>query len=47
MRVDLFETIRAAGEMIKKVKLDVNPAAKIKDLGVGKQQLIEIAKALS
>jgi putative multiple sugar transport system ATP-binding protein len=27
--------------------LDVNPAAKIKSLGVGKQQLVEIAKAIS
>ena len=33
--------------MLKKVGLEVNPAAKIKDLGVGKQQLIEIAKAFS
>ena len=33
--------------MLKKVRLDVNPATKVKDLGVGKQQLIEIAKALS
>ena len=33
--------------MLKKVRLDVNPAAKVKDLGVGKQQLVEIAKALS
>jgi putative multiple sugar transport system ATP-binding protein len=33
--------------MLKKVNLDVNPATKIKNLGVGKQQLIEIAKALS
>lgn len=45
--VDWNETIKRAGEMLKKVRLDVNPAAKIKDLGVGKQQLIEIAKALS
>ena len=45
--VDWNETIKRAGEMLKKVKLDVNPAAKVKDLGVGKQQLIEIAKALS
>jgi putative multiple sugar transport system ATP-binding protein len=29
------------------VRLNVNPEAKIKDLGVGKQQLVEIAKALS
>jgi putative multiple sugar transport system ATP-binding protein len=33
--------------MLKKVKLDVKPAEKVKDLGVGKQQLVEIAKALS
>jgi putative multiple sugar transport system ATP-binding protein len=45
--VDWNETIRLAGEWLKKVRLDVNPASKIKDLGVGKQQLVEIAKALS
>lgn len=41
------ETIKQAGEMLKKVKLDINPAIKVRDLGVGKQQLVEIAKALS
>jgi putative multiple sugar transport system ATP-binding protein len=45
--VDWNETIKQADKMLKKVRLDVNPAAKIKDLGVGKQQLVEIAKALS
>jgi putative multiple sugar transport system ATP-binding protein len=45
--VDWNETIKQADRMLKKVKLNVNPAAKIKDLGVGKQQLVEIAKALS
>ena len=45
--VDWNETVQRAGEMLKKVRLNVNPAAKVKDLGVGKQQLIEIAKALS
>lgn len=45
--VNWNETIRRADEMLKKVRLSVNPAAKVKDLGVGKQQLIEIAKALS
>ncbi len=45
--VDWNETIKQAGEMLKKVKLNVNPAAKVKELGVGKQQLVEIAKALS
>lgn len=41
------ETILKATEMLKKVRLDLNPATKVKDLGVGKQQLVEIAKALS
>ncbi len=45
--IDWNETIKRAGEMLKKVKLSVNLAEKIKDLGVGKRQLIEIAKALS
>ena len=45
--IDWNETIKRAGEMLRKVRLDVNPAVKVKDLGVGKQQLIEIAKALS
>jgi putative multiple sugar transport system ATP-binding protein len=45
--IDWNETIRQANEMLKKVRLDVNPETKVKDLGVGKQQLIEIAKALS
>lgn len=45
--IDWNETIKQATLMLKKVGLDVNPAAKIKDLGVGQQQLIEIAKALS
>lgn len=41
------ETIKRARAALDKVKLDVNPEAKVKDLGVGKQQLVEIAKALS
>lgn len=45
--VDWNETIQQAGEMLKKVRLDINPEAKVKELGVGKQQLVEIAKALS
>jgi putative multiple sugar transport system ATP-binding protein len=47
IRMDWNETIRRAGEMLTKVGLDINPATKVKDLGVGKQQLVEIAKALS
>ncbi len=45
--VDWNETIKRAAAMLDKVGLDVNPEAKIRDLGVGKQQLVEIAKALS
>jgi ABC-type sugar transport system ATPase subunit len=45
--VDWNETIKRANEMLQKVRLNVNPGEKIKDLGVGKQQLVEIAKALS
>lgn len=44
--VNWNETILKAQDALKKVKLDINPATKIKELGVGKQQLIEIAKAL-
>jgi len=45
--VDWNETIKMASEMLKKVRLDINPATKVRDLGVGRQQLVEIAKALS
>lgn len=41
------QTIMQAKEMLSKVGLSVNPETLIKDLGVGKQQLVEIAKALS
>jgi putative multiple sugar transport system ATP-binding protein len=40
------ETIKKASEMLKRVRLNVNPELKIKDLGIGQQQLVEIAKAL-
>ncbi|CAI6080727.1 ATP-binding cassette domain-containing protein [Cohnella sp. JJ-181] len=45
--VDWNRTIVEAKRMLKKVKLNVNPETPIKDLGVGKQQLVEIAKALT
>lgn len=41
------ETIIQAKKQLEKVGLDVDPGMKVKDLGTGKQQLIEIAKALS
>ncbi len=45
--VDWNETIQRSTEMLKKVGLDVNPATQVKYLGVGQQQMVEIAKALS
>jgi putative multiple sugar transport system ATP-binding protein len=41
------ETAVAAGELLAKVGLSENPNSKIADIGVGKQQLVEIAKALA
>lgn len=45
--VDWNQTIAQAKEMLKRVGLNVNPETLVKDLSVGKQQLVEIAKALS
>jgi putative multiple sugar transport system ATP-binding protein len=45
--VDWNRTIAEAKRMLQKVKLNVNPETLIKELGIGKQQLVEIAKALS
>ncbi|NLO99290.1 MAG: ATP-binding cassette domain-containing protein [Clostridiaceae bacterium] len=41
------ETIKEAKELIKKVGLNEKYSALIKNIGVGKQQLVEIAKALA
>lgn len=41
------ETNKLAAELMHKVGLRDKPRALIKDIGVGKQQLVEIAKALS
>jgi putative multiple sugar transport system ATP-binding protein len=45
--VNWNRTNQAAGELLHRVGLDENPVARIQDIGVGKQQLVEIAKALS
>lgn len=45
--VDWNQTIVQARELLRKVKLDIHPQTLVKDLGVGQQQLVEIAKALS
>ncbi len=36
-----------SAELLKRVKLDINVNRKVKELGVGQQQLVEIVKALS
>lgn len=46
-RIDWNETIVKAKEMLEKVRLHADPSMKVKELGVGNQQLVEIAKALS
>ncbi len=45
--IDWLETRQKASELLARVGLAENPDTKIKDIGVGKQQLVEIAKALS
>jgi putative multiple sugar transport system ATP-binding protein len=47
INVDVNETIKQTVALLKKVRLEVNPSMKVKHLGIGKQQLVEIAKALS
>jgi len=38
---------RKTEELFKRLKMDIDPSALIKDLTVGKQQMVEIAKAVS
>ena len=45
--IDWNQTIVEAKKMLEKVKLNVTPETLVKDLSVGKQQLVEIAKALT
>ncbi|MCA8879325.1 MAG: sugar ABC transporter ATP-binding protein [Rhodobacteraceae bacterium] len=45
--IDWRETNRRAAELLSRVGLKENPEALVDDLGLGKQQLVEIAKALS
>lgn len=45
--IDWNQTRVKAKKMLEQVRLDVDPAIKVKELGVGQRQLIEIAKALS
>ncbi len=45
--IDWNQTIMQANEILKRVKLNVNPSTKVRDLSVGNKQLVEISKALS
>ncbi|MEU8176092.1 multiple monosaccharide ABC transporter ATP-binding protein [Microbispora hainanensis] len=45
--IDWNRTNYEAGELLKRVGLRENPTTTVSDIGVGKQQLVEIAKALS
>lgn len=45
--VNFNEMYNRTKKLLKEVKLNINPATPIKELGIGQQQLVEIAKALS
>jgi D-xylose transport system ATP-binding protein len=45
--IDWNRTFQETARVLKEVGLDLNPATRVADLGVGSQQLVEIAKALS
>src|SRR6476619_2614563 len=45
--IDWNETNAAAAALLDRVGLHENPVTRVMDIGVGKQQLVEIAKALS
>ncbi|MEU5862938.1 multiple monosaccharide ABC transporter ATP-binding protein [Nonomuraea sp. NPDC047529] len=45
--IDWNRTNYEAAELMRRVGLNENPTTTVSDLGVGKQQLVEIAKALS
>ncbi|WP_319477843.1 multiple monosaccharide ABC transporter ATP-binding protein [Marispirochaeta aestuarii] len=45
--IDWFKTSSRARELLATVGLDENPATLVGNIGVGKQQLVEIAKALA
>lgn len=45
--VDFDEQLNKTNELLKRVKLNISPLTRVGDLGIGHQQLVEIAKALS
>ena len=46
-RINKNQMIKSATECLHTVGLDINPMIKIEQLGIGQQQLVEIAKAIS
>ena len=46
-KINWDETFKKSAEALETVGLKENPHTLIKDIGVGKQQLVEIAKALT
>ncbi len=46
-KINWGETFKQAADQMKRVGLKESPSVLIKDIGTGKQQLVEIAKALS
>lgn len=45
--INFNEMYNKTKKLLDEVKLDINPATKVKELGIGQQQLVEIAKALA
>ncbi|WP_029150203.1 sugar ABC transporter ATP-binding protein [Microbacterium indicum] len=45
--IDWERTNQHAAELLERVGLSESPATKVRDLGIGQQQLVEIAKALA
>ncbi|MGW1886021.1 multiple monosaccharide ABC transporter ATP-binding protein [Streptomyces sp. NPDC001970] len=45
--ISWHKTLRHAAALMRRVGLDEHPQTRVADIGVGKQQLVEIAKALS
>ncbi|MBV1787636.1 xylose ABC transporter ATP-binding protein [Marinobacterium sp. D7] len=46
-RLNTEAMFKRTQELLKRVQLDINPDTPLKELGVGQQQLVEIAKALN
>lgn len=44
--IDKRQMIHRAGEILERLKVDINPAARVEELGVGMKQMVVIAKAL-